>query len=160
MSCACDHHNCGKMRNACRLSACTPRDRRSAGAVCQRRHWCCACCPACCCTRRSNFSCCEAVVHRTCSHSFSRSHNLRMFCCIGGIVFTQRAGLVCQRSAPHSLLDSILGAMARLDLRGLNDFLDNIQLWDLNCLFRDIRLWTMLDLHNKAINHPVYTLQL
>ena len=47
-----------------------------------------------------------------------------------------------------------------LDLRGLNDFLDNVQLWDLNCLFRDMRLWSMLDLHNKAINRPVFSLQL
>ena len=40
------HEVCGviiklwKMRSACSLSACTPRVRRSAGALCQRRHWC------------------------------------------------------------------------------------------------------------------------
>ena len=28
-------------------------------------HICCACCPACCCTRRSNFPCCDTVIHLT-----------------------------------------------------------------------------------------------
>ena len=54
-------------KDSCRLSACcgTPRVRRGASALCQRRHWCtcCACCPACC-TRRSNFTF-DAVVRRT-----------------------------------------------------------------------------------------------
>ena len=42
-----------QMRNACRLSACTPRNRRG-----QRRHrcTCCAWWSACCCARRSSFS--------------------------------------------------------------------------------------------------------
>ena len=39
------------MRSACRLSACTPRNRR-----CQRRHWCRALLSACWCTRRSSFT--------------------------------------------------------------------------------------------------------
>ena len=45
-----------QMRSACRLSACTPRNRR-----CQRRHWCRALWSACWCTRRSSFTC-DAVV--------------------------------------------------------------------------------------------------
>ena len=45
-----------QMRNACRLSACTPRNRRG-----QRRHRCSALWSACWCTRRSSFTC-DAVV--------------------------------------------------------------------------------------------------
>ena len=45
-----------QMRSACRLSACTPRNRRG-----QRRHWCSALWSACWCTRRSSFTC-DAVV--------------------------------------------------------------------------------------------------
>ena len=45
-----------QVRSACRLSACTPRNRR-----CQRRHWCRALWSACWCTRRSSFTC-DAVV--------------------------------------------------------------------------------------------------
>ena len=52
-----------QMRSACRLSACTPRNRR-----CQRRHWCRALWSACRCTRRSSFTC-DAVVRVIHSHS-------------------------------------------------------------------------------------------
>ena len=58
MRCEYEHHQ-RLCTDACRLSACAPRDRRS--GVRQRRHWWCACCPACC----FNFPCCDAVVHLT-----------------------------------------------------------------------------------------------
>ena len=45
-----------QMRSACKLNACTPRNRR-----CQRRHWCRVLWSACLCTRRSSFHC-DAVV--------------------------------------------------------------------------------------------------
>ena len=45
-----------QMRSACRLSACTPRNRR-----CQRRHWCRALWSDCWSTRRSSFTCDAAV---------------------------------------------------------------------------------------------------
>ena len=77
--CECDDQ--GLWDNACRLRACcdAPRHRRS--ALCQRRHWCsqcCALCPACCCTRRSNFPCCDTLLHLT----RSRSHFYKCFHCI------------------------------------------------------------------------------
>ena len=53
-----------------------------------------------------------------------------------------------------------LSAMNRLGLWGLSGFLDNIQLWDLNCLFRDMCLRNVLDPPQQGINHPVCTLQL
>ena len=46
-----------QMRSACRLSACTPLNRR-----CQRRHWCRALWSACWCTRRSSFTCDDVVL--------------------------------------------------------------------------------------------------
>ena len=36
----CVYHHMLWNKDACRLSACTPRVRRGAGAMCQRRHWC------------------------------------------------------------------------------------------------------------------------
>ena len=74
-------------KDACKLNACAPRDRRS--SVRQRRHWCCAWWAACC-ARRSSFClrCCSSspciliAVYRT--PLFSRSH----FSVFGGIVFT------------------------------------------------------------------------
>ena len=47
-----------QMRSACRLSACTPRNRRG-----QRRHWCSALWSACWCTRRSSFTCAVVLIH-------------------------------------------------------------------------------------------------
>ena len=68
------HHQAVEQRCACSLNACTPRVRWSAGALCQRRHWCRAWWAACC-TRRSScclWWCCGSS--HTCSHSNHRSH--------------------------------------------------------------------------------------
>ena len=58
-----------QMRSACRLSACTPRNRR-----CQRRHWCRALWSACWCMRRSSFTCDAVVLIHFLLISVYRSH--------------------------------------------------------------------------------------
>ena len=87
------------------------------------------------------------MVHRTLLNPVLREN-------LGGLCqFLHNRQNWCVNDLLHILLlDSILGAMARL-----NDFLDNIQLWDLNCLFRDMRLWNMLDLHNRDQSHCLHT---
>ena len=99
-----------------------------------------------------NSKVCNGLLHRTLLNPVLRES-------LGGLCqFLHNGQNWCVNDLLHiPLLDSILGASARLDLWVLNDFLENIQLWDLNCLFRDLFPW---NLHNRVINHLVNTLQL
>ena len=89
-------------------------------------------------------------------------------------LFSERNVRVCndllQRTLLNFVLRKILEVSATSSTTGrtgvsticstFHDFLDNIQLWDLNCLCRVMRLRDLHDLHNKDINHVAKRVQL